>query len=230
MKREVAVSLCATVATLVFAFAQCAQAQDSSNPQSNSQWTDSQSNNNNGNPAEARQEAQQMVPAQVILLNDVSTKKSHEGDQVRAELRSRDVVLKNGTKLPSGTLLVGKITEAQASPGNVRLAMRFSDARLKDGQTVPVKATIVAIEPPGDEVDGIQQVHVSAQDVWNQNILQVDELGAVGGADLHSSITGDNSGVIVSHRKDNVKITAGSQIDVAIGPPTNQQVGSGPAM
>jgi hypothetical protein len=229
MKREVAVSLCAAVATLAFACAQSAQAQDNSNPQSNSQWTTSQSDNS-VDSAEARQEAQQMVPARVTLLNEVSTRKSHEGDQVRAEVRSRDVVLKDGTKLPSGTVLVGKITEAQASPGNVRLAMRFNDARLKDGQTVPVKATIVAIEPPGDEVDGIQQAQVPAHDVWNQNTLQVDELGAVGGADLHSSIAGDNSGVIVSDRKDSIKITAGSQIDLAIGPSMNQQIGSAPAM
>jgi hypothetical protein len=228
MKREVAVSLCAAVATLAFACAQCAQAQVSSNPQSNSQWTNSQSDNN-GDSAEARQEAQQMVPAQLTLLNNVSAKKSHEGDEVRAQLRSRDVVL-NGTKLPIGTLLIGKITEAQATPGNVRLAMRFSDAKLKDGQTIPVKATIVAIEPPGDGVDGIQQAQVPAEDVWNRNVLQVDELGAVGGADLHSSITGDNSGVIVSDRKDNVRITAGSQIDIAIGPPMNQQIGEAPTM
>lgn len=162
-----------------------------------------------------------MVPARVVLLNEVSTRKSHEGDQVRAELRSRDVVLKDGTKLPSGTVLVGKITEDQTNPGNVRLAMRFGKAELKDGQTVPVKATIVAIEPPGDEVDGIQQTPVPADDVWNQNTLQVDELGAVGGADLHSSIGGDNSGVIVSDRKDNIKIATGSQIDIAIGPRMN---------
>src|SRR6185437_7534242 len=200
MKCEVAVSLCAAVATAAFACAQCAQAQDTSNPQSNSHWTNSQYNNS-GNSAEARQEAQQMVPARVVLLNEVSTRKSHDGDQVRAVLRSRDVVLKDGTRLPSGTVLVGKITEDHASPGNVRLAMRFGKAELKDGQTVPVKATIVAIEPPGDEVDGIQQTPVPADDVWNQNTLQVDELGAVGGADLHSSITGDNSGIIVSDRK-----------------------------
>lgn len=172
-----------------------------------------------------------MVPARVVLLNEVSTRKSHEGDQVRAELRSRDVVLKDGTKLPSGTVLVGKITENQTNPGNVRLAMRFGKAELKDGQAVPVKATIVAIEPPGDEVDGIQQTPVPADDVWNQNTLQVDELGAIGGADLHSSITGDNSGVIVSGRKDSIKIATGSQIDIAIGPRTKeQQDDGGPAM
>ncbi len=61
--------------------------------------------------------------------------------------------------------------------------------------------------------------------------FQVDEIGAVGGADLHSSVTGDNSGVIVSDRKDDVKIKAGSQIDLAIGPRTDQQqVGAAPTM
>jgi hypothetical protein len=228
MKREVAVSLCAAIATLAFACAQCAQAQDRSNQQSNTQWKISQPGNY-GSSAEAKREARQMVPARVVLLDEVSAKKAHEGDQVRAELRSRDVVLKDGTRLPGGTVLVGKITEAQASPGNVRLAMLFNDARLKDGRTVPVKATIVAIEPPADDADGVQQAVVPARDVWNQNTLQVDELGAVSGADLHSSIAGNNSGVIVSNRKSNIKLAAGSQIDLAIGPRMDRQQDEGGA-
>ncbi len=228
MKREVAVSLCAAIATLAFVCAQCARSQDRSNQQSNSQWKISQSGNN-GPSAEARWEARQMVPARVVLLNEVSAKKSREGDQVRAELRSRNVVLKDGTRLPGGTVLVGKITEAQASPGNVRLAMRFNDAMLKDRRTVPVKATIVAIEPPEDDAAGVQQTEVPARDVWNQNTLQVDELGAVGGADLHSSIAGDNSGVIVSNHKSNIKLAAGSQIDLAIGPRMDRQQNEGGA-
>ncbi len=47
--------------------------------------------------------------------------------------------------------------------------MRFTEAKLKDGQTVPVKAMITAVEPPGDDVDGIDQAQIPAHDIWNQN-------------------------------------------------------------
>ncbi len=42
--------------------------------------------------------------------------------------------------------------------------MRFTEAKLKDGQTVPVKAMIAAVEPPGDDVDSIDQAQIPAHD------------------------------------------------------------------
>jgi hypothetical protein len=51
---------------------------------------------------------------------------------------------------------------------------------------------------------------------WDGQTYQVNEIGAAHDADLHSSITDANSGVLVSTKKDDIKLAAGSQISLAI--------------
>lgn len=165
-------------------------------------------------------ESQQMVPAQAYLLRKLEAKSVKAGDQFSARL-SQNVHLKNGQELPKGTELIGAITaDDMQLAGTSKFALRIDNARLKDGTMVPVKATIVGLSAP-DAPGGAQS------NQWAKNILVVDQLNAEPGVEMHSRIDGRNSGVFVSTRKDNVKISAGSELSLAIAGQNNAQQAAG---
>jgi hypothetical protein len=182
--------------------------------------TNSQSSQDSSNAsAQVRvQEAQQMVPARAYLLNKLDAKDTKPGAQFKARL-SKAVQLKNGTELPKGSELIGTVsTDDMQLHGTSKLALRITEARLKDGKTLPVKAIIVGLYGPESETP--QGVVVAPGDEvandWNQSVLNVDQLDAVSGVDLHSRVGGANSGVFVSRKKDNVKIAYGSELALAV--------------
>ena len=51
---------------------------------------------------------------------------------------------------------------------------------------------------------------------WNRQFTQVDQIGALSGVDLHSKISSQNSGVLVSTKKDDIKIKDGTELALAI--------------
>lgn len=169
-----------------------------------------------------------MVPAQAYLLQKLDAKDMKPGSQFTARL-SKKVQLKNGPELPKGTELIGKVsTDDMQLKGMSKLALRITEARLKDGKMVPVKATIVGVYAPESEtMDGndVAPGQEEAND-WTNKVLRVDQLDAVGGVDLHSRVAGNNSGVFVSTKKDNVKISAGSELALAISAQSGEQTGA----
>ncbi len=172
--------------------------------------------NNNASPA-AEQQAAQMVPAEAVLAQDINAKKIQPGQQFQAKLTDT-VHLKNGMELPKGTDLVGTIeADNMKAGGTSTLALRFTKADLKGGKVVPIDATIVGIAPPqyGSAWDGTDGV--APPTPWNGKSLQVDEIGAISGFDLHSRIAGQNSGELVSTNKVNVKLANQTQFSLAIG-------------
>lgn len=173
-------------------------------------------------------EADQMVPAQAYLLHKIDAKDMKPGSQFVARL-SETVHLKNGPELPSGTELLGKVsTDDMQLKGTSKLALRINEARLKDGKTVPVKATIVGVYAPESEGmngDNVVPGQEQAND-WNDKVLRIDQLNAVGGVDLHSRVNGNNSGVFVSTRKDDFKIAGGSELALAIAARNSHQNGA----
>ena len=214
MTREFLTILSASALAFCLSPAAHAQsAQGTMNAQGNSNWNLTQSKDN-GNSAKERREASDMVPAHAALENTLDTKNCHIGQQIRAKL-GENVQLKNGPKLPNGTMLIGKITQVETQPKNVKLAVRFTQAKLKDGTTVPIRAMVVAIARPSSGMN-FGNPSTPARDLWNRNTYQVDQIGAVSGADLHSKINGRNSAVISSDKKNDVKIDAGSRLDMAI--------------
>lgn len=159
----------------------------------------------------AQQEAAQMVTATVNLKKGLDARKLHPGDHFEAVLQ-RSVQLKNGPKLDRGTVLMGTVTEDQLHPGNARLAFSFNQAKLKNGQTIPVKAMVVELATPLSDTD----TNVADQTgLWSAQTLQVDQINALSGVDLHSAIGSSNSAMLVS-KKDDVTLGRGSQIVVAI--------------
>jgi predicted RecA/RadA family phage recombinase len=174
-----------------------------------------------------RQEAAEMVPAQAYLLNKLEAKDAKPGTQFTARL-SETIRLKNGPELPKGTDLIGTVsTDDMQLKGTSKLALRITEARLKDGKTVPVKATIVGVYGPNagtPEAYNVPRGDQEAND-WTNNILAVDQLDAMSGVELHSRIDGNNSGVFVAKKKDNVKISSGTELALAIAEQGNAQTG-----
>lgn len=161
-------------------------------------------------------EAQHMVPARASLTHALDSNNIHAGDQFRATLND-NVHLNDGVVLHKGDALRGQVvTDDMNTPGSSRLAIRFTEAALKNGQTVPIKATIVALYTPDNLIsDDSTFAPDQIPNSWNDGTLQVDQIDAANGVDLHSRIASRNSGVFVSKKKD-VKIPAGSELALAI--------------
>lgn len=162
-----------------------------------------------------RHEAMQMVPAQADLANTLDARKIHTGQEFRATLKEK-VHLKNGPELPKGTALVGKVVKDQANQDGkpAVLALRFTQADLKNGKTVPIKATIVGLYGSTDQV-GPSYASMQPPNNWTPNTLRVDQIGAMKDVDLHSSIAANNSGVLKSTR-DDIRFSSGTEFALAI--------------
>lgn len=209
MKREAVLSLSMAIACLPFAGQGFAQTQ---NTDPNSTGTS------------AQQEATMMVPAQVALVNGLDARKDKPGEEFRARLNDT-VHLKNGPELPHGTTLIGQVTtDDMQTSGNSRLALRFTEAKLKDGKVIPLKAMIVGVQPP--DSDMATELDEQTALPWSSKTLQVDQLGVLSGVDLHSRIASQNSGVFVTKTKDNVKLRAGSELTLAVAEQGNGQQNS----
>lgn len=172
-----------------------------------------------------RQEAQEMVPAQAYLRHKIDAKDCKPGSRFTATLAD-NVQLKNGPRLDKGTELIGTVATDTMHKDNTRLALRITQARMKDGKVIPVKATVVGIYAPESETiqgNSVAPGQEAAND-WTSNTLKVDQLNAVKGVDLHSTIDGRNSAVFVSNKKEDVKISAGSELALAIAEKNGNQV------
>jgi hypothetical protein len=199
------ISLLAACSVLLFPAISKAQAADPSNT------------GNNAVSADEQGMASQMVPAQAVLDKALDAKKAQKGEQFRATLTGK-VQLKNGTELPRGTALVGTIaTDSMQQYGaKSLLALRFTQAQLKDGKTIPIQATIVGVAAPATSDSWDQTSGGAPPDPWNGKAMQIDVVGVLSGVDLHSTIAGKNSGVFVSTKKDNMKLAAQSQLSLAL--------------
>jgi hypothetical protein len=165
--------------------------------------------------AAAENLAAQLVPAQAVLDKDLDAKKTQPGQEFRATLTGV-VHLKNGVELPRGTALVGTIATDQAQSGKSTMALRFTQAQLKGGKTIPIQATIVGAAPPSTSNSWDHSDSQAPPDQWNGKALQVDDIGVLSDVDLHSTIAGENSGVFVTTKSD-LKLAAKSQMSLAIG-------------
>jgi hypothetical protein len=164
-------------------------------------------------------EATLMKPANALLVENLDAVKDQPGAAVSAKLQGK-VNLSDGTELPKGTILLGKITtDDMQQQGTKKLALRFDQARLKDGTTIPIRATIVGFYATvgGD---------APPPNTWTANTLEFDQEGIASGVELHSKIASQNSGVFVSSKNDDVKLKQGSEIQFAIAHANGGQNGA----
>ena len=81
----------------------------------------------------AQQQAALIVSAKIHLVKALDARKAQPGSQFEATLDGT-VHLKNGTELPRGTVLIGTVAAGEMqSAGASHLALRFTQAKLKDG-------------------------------------------------------------------------------------------------
>lgn len=165
-------------------------------------------------PPAGEQEALQMVPGQATLVDRLDARRAQPGQQFRATL-SNTVWLKNGSELPYGTVLVGTVgADHMQARGTSKLALRFTQAKLKDGKVIPIKATIVQVNPPDPGFDVAYDDQPTNN--WNHEELQIDQLNALSGVELHSQIASNNSGIFLTNKKDDVRLPAGTELELAI--------------
>jgi hypothetical protein len=172
---------------------------------------------------QASQEAAKMVAATGSFTSVIDSQKTPPGSQFRVKV-DKKIHLLNGPELPAGTMLVGQVVNDDTQSGTTaKLALNFTEADLKNGQKVPIKATIIKIYklPDPAHVDDYS-VSVIPLD-WTPTTINVDQTGVLSGVDFHSSIDGPNSGVFVSTKKDNIKLSPQYGVELAIAPGDQQQ-------
>ena len=91
----------------------------------------------------------EMIPVKAQLDKALSSKKAKQGEVVTAKLEET-VNIPNEVALPRNTVLLGHVDAVQASQhkSNSQVTVTFDQARLKNGQTLPIKATVMAIAAP----------------------------------------------------------------------------------
>ena len=192
MKREATISLSAAVLSLAF-FSGAAQAQA----------------NNISNLSSEQAEAQQMVPALATFDKTLDAKKMQQGQQFEVKLNDK-VKLKDGEELPHGTMLQGTVvTDDMQSGSGSKLVLRFTQAHLKDGKTIPIRATITGVYAQGS-------LDSEYGNEWSPSQLVLEQNGAMHGVDLHSRIGAKNSGTFEAKNKSDVKFDRGSALGLAI--------------
>jgi hypothetical protein len=100
------------------------------------------------------------VPAD--LTTSLDAKSAKLGDPVEARLTA-EVRFSNGTVLPKGTRLIGKVTDVQArSKQNKisRLAFGLDHALLRDGSQIGLDATIAGLAGPAENLSGMDSMPV----------------------------------------------------------------------
>jgi hypothetical protein len=167
--------------------------------------------------ASATQEANKMVSATAAFTTSVDSRSLTAGTQVKLKLQGK-VRLENGPVLPSGTILVGQAVDDKSQTGKATIALRFTEADLKNGQIVPIKATIVNVYKQTNEVAAGQYNVAAVSLSWDKGTLGVNQQDAMPGIDLHSKIASPNSGVFVSTKKDDIKFSPAVSVELAIAP------------
>jgi hypothetical protein len=84
-----------------------------------------------------------------VLEKVVHPKKVKVGDEVVART-TEPTKLKDGTDLPKGTHIIGKVTDVKMKAdkeGPSKLGLMFDKAQFKDGKTVPIAMALVSVAP-----------------------------------------------------------------------------------
>ncbi len=95
------------------------------------------------------------VTVQAELTKGIDVKKAKAGDVVSAKTTSA-VTLADGTELPKGTKLMGKVTDARAKSSSDKtshVAFSLDQAVTKDGHEIPMQVMVTSLTVPLDSPD-----------------------------------------------------------------------------
>jgi hypothetical protein len=151
----------------------------------------------------------QLMSGYAELNHTIDSKSAMVGQVVSAKLTGT-IETPEGLKLPGGTQLLGHIDQVQASGknGEARLELTFDKAQLKNGQQVPIKATLI-------EVNTSDVVGELPHPVASDN--KFDQQTTVSGQFLHSAVQDQDSGTLVRKDKD-IRLTDGTKMLIAVAP------------
>lgn len=93
----------------------------------------------------------------VVLQTAISTQVAREGDFVQAEI-DKNVALSGLAYIPSGAVITGQITQAQAGRMMDRsgsLGIEFDKLQMPDGQTIPIQAHVLGDIGNYEDKDGV---------------------------------------------------------------------------
>jgi hypothetical protein len=166
-----------------------------------------------------QQQSGELVGATVRLQQKLDARRAHEGQVVRARLD--DSVKADGVRLAKGTELTGKVDRVQASTGGgpSMLSVVFSQARMKDGRSIPVKVTVIGVYPADEAalaVDGAATMPPPPRHVSSGTRID-QQPGLVGRVSLHSAVQSPDSATFRDDRG-NLKLGAGTFLQVGIAP------------
>jgi len=104
-----------------------------------------------GDPAASAQPQHtlQMVPALASLDHTLDAKKAKQGDPVTAKIQ-KDVKISQEQILPKNTVLEGHVDQVEPSVhrSDSTVVVTFDKAKLKSGEELPIKATVMEIAEP----------------------------------------------------------------------------------
>jgi hypothetical protein len=109
-----------------------------------------------GGTVQSGQPAASAASVSAELTKGIDTKKAKVGDEVDARVTST-AKLPDGTELPRGTKLTGKVTDVKAKSKedkSAHLAFSIDRAVLKDGKQVPVVVAVTSVTGPAQSSAG----------------------------------------------------------------------------
>ena len=185
-------------------------------------------------PAAHGQTGQPLAKDAVLcaLTSKVDTKKSKVGDTVTAKTLN-PLQLTDGTTLPSGSKLVGKVTQVQPkSSGTATVAIVFTEVDKKGAAPMPVKGLLAAVAPAPNMSDssggtndlpmgsGGNKAQTAAMtgagiNAGGGSLPSIQPGSTVKGVTLNSSPSADGSSVLQSTDKD-FKLENGTRLEVGL--------------
>ena len=169
--------------------------------------------------------AQSLAGVNTQLVKPLDSETAAAGQAVAVKLNS-GVKTPDVVKLPRGTELIGKVTAVTpAQKGSAAsVSIVFTEAQLKGGKQIPVKATLLAAYPASEGVEA--QYSDSTMDTVAGSVASdhvVDqEPGALPGVTLKAAVQDANSGTF-SKTDGNFKLGAGTYLQIGVA----QASGSG---
>lgn len=156
-----------------------------------------------------------LIAGNTELVNALSTKSATMDQTVVVKLTD-PVRTPAGVVLPRGTELLGRVDAVKASDkkGPSALTLTFTQARLKDGKTLAIKATLVRFAPAGDMDE--PPTSVAPDSSFAQ------EADGSSGIALHSAVDDKSSGTLTDNRR-NISFVPGTHFRVALDVEPAQQ-------
>ncbi len=167
-------------------------------------------------PMHAAAQSTQLFSANAVLTHSLNSNNVKAGQSVTAKLTSDAT-----SQLPKGTMLIGKVDQVQnaSTDGASKMSITFNQARLSNGQEIPIKAMLLGAYPPVvyNHLSGTSTYLPTQPNTVSDAKGVSQQPGALNGIGMESSGRSDASAVFTSTNR-NIKLENGTVLQVAIAP------------